>query len=354
MNHLPCEISYEELVAAYYHCRTNKRTSTSALEFEINLEENLDQLYNDLTTGNYIVGPSICFVVTKPRTREIWAAEFRDRIVHHLIYLRLEQYWNNRFSADSCACIPKRGTTYAAERLEKHIRSATNNWTKPVYYLKCDLFNFFASIDKTVLWRIMKPSIKLPWLRSLVKLVLFNDPTKNFQMNSSDYLASLVPMHKRLSNQPKYIGLPIGNLTSQFFANILLNELDQYVKRQLKIKYYIRYVDDCIILADSTKQLSQILAQLSNFVSTLNLKFNQRKCYIHSVNRGVSFVGQTVFPFRRVILKSTMIRSLDLAKTSPKSCTSIAGFFKQAGKYQNLLNKLEEINEIHSLYLCRR
>ena len=137
---------FEHLVAAYLDCRRTKRNSTSALAFEARLERNLCDLHAQLVDGSYRPGRSICFVVTRPKPREVWAADFRDRIVHHLLYNRIAPRFHARFTADSCACIPGRGTLYAARRLEHQVRSVTANWARPAHYLKCDLANFFVSI----------------------------------------------------------------------------------------------------------------------------------------------------------------------------------------------------------------
>lgn len=142
--------SFELLVQAYFSCRRLKRNTASALMFEQDLERNLLDLHGDLVTGAYSPGRSICFVITRPKPREVWAADFRDRIVHHLLYNHISERFYRRFIADSSACIPGRGTLYAAQRLETKIRSQTQNWSKPGFYLKCDLANFFVSIDKRV------------------------------------------------------------------------------------------------------------------------------------------------------------------------------------------------------------
>ena len=119
--------SFEALTKAYFDCRRSKRNSLSALAFESNLERNLITLRDELASGTYTPGQSICFVVTRQKPREVWAADFRDRIVHHLLYNHIANRFYKRFIADSCACIPERGTLYAAERLESKVRSITQN-----------------------------------------------------------------------------------------------------------------------------------------------------------------------------------------------------------------------------------
>lgn len=159
--------SFEALTQAYFDCRRTKRNSNSALAFELDLERNLMQLHTELNNGTWQPGPSICFVVTHPKPREVWAADFRDRIVHHLLYNQVGAGIEATFIADSCACIPGRGTLYAAKRLEAKVRSATQNWSRPCHYLKADLANFFVAIDKRVLDRQLRRLIDEPWWRRL-------------------------------------------------------------------------------------------------------------------------------------------------------------------------------------------
>ncbi|VFT61997.1 reverse transcriptase domain protein [Pseudomonas aeruginosa] len=217
----------------------------------MDLERNLINLHEDLVAGSYRPGRSICFVVTRPKAREVWAAAFRDRIVHHLLYNHIGASIEAKFIADSCACIPERGTLYAAERLEAKVRSVTQNWRRPAHYLKMDLANFFVAIDKRVLTNQLVRLIDEPWWRRLALQVLWHDPRVDYEVRSRRGLFNKVPQHKRLTAQTAHLGLPIGNLSSQFFANIYLNDLDQFVKHQLRAKHYIRYVDDFLLLHDS-------------------------------------------------------------------------------------------------------
>lgn len=300
---------FSDLVQAYYDCRRSKRNSTSALAFEARLERNLSQLHSDLIAGTYRPGRSICFVVTRPKPREVWAADFRDRIVHHLLYNRIGASIEATFIADSCACIPGRGTLYAAKRLEAKIRSASQNWAKPVHYLKLDLANFFVSIDKQILAGQLVARINEPWWRALALQVLWHDPREDYEVRSPRHLFNRVPQHKRLTAQPARLGLPIGNLSSQFFANVYLDALDQFVKHQLRCRHYVRYVDDFVLLHESPQQLNAWLAAINAFLPTLGAKLNPSKTILQPVDRGVDFVGHVIKPWRR----TTRPRSIALA-----------------------------------------
>ncbi len=190
------------MVAAYFDCRQHKRNTASALAFEVDLERNLVALFDELAAGTYRPGPSICFIVTRPKPREVWAAGFRDRIVHHLLYNRVGPRFERSFIADSCACIKGRGTLYAAQRLEAKVRSITRNWSRPAWYLKCDIANFFVSIDKSILAGLLATKIHEPWWRDLAELVLFHDPRPDVILRCEPRELERVPPHKRLGNQP--------------------------------------------------------------------------------------------------------------------------------------------------------
>lgn len=256
------DLSFEDLVDAYFTCRENKRNTRSALAFEENLERNLIDLYHDLVDGSYTIGPSTCFVITRPKPREVWAANFRDRIVHHLLYNRVAPRFYASFIADSCACIPGRGTLYAARRLESKVRSITENWSKLAFYLKCDIANFFVSIDKRRLAAQLDERIHEPWWRALAHKILFHDPRVDVFVQGERERLALIPPHKSLFNQDADHGLPIGNLSSQFFANVYMNALDQHVKHVIGARHYIRYVDDFVLLHESPRWLAAALRHM--------------------------------------------------------------------------------------------
>lgn len=296
---------------AYFDCRRSKRNTDSALNFEIHLERNLIQLRDELIDGTYAPGRSICFVITHPKPREVWAADFRDRIVHHLLYNRVAPRIHASFIADSCACIPGRGTLYAGKRLEAKIRSITENWSKPCFYLKCDLANFFVSIDKRILGKQLARLIPEPWWLALANLILFHDPRQNYELRGRATDLALVPPHKRLTNQTADFGLPIGNLSSQFFANIYLDALDKFVKHDLRCRHYIRYVDDFILLHESSDWLNDAHRRIAEFLpAILGAQLNPKKTIMQPVDRGVDFVGHIIKPWRRTTRPRTVNHAL--------------------------------------------
>lgn len=300
----------EALIAAYVDCRRHKRNSRSALAFEQHAERHLLKLHDQLVGGTYRPGRSICFVVTHPKPREVWAADFRDRVVHHLLYNHIAPRFHARFVADSCACIPGRGTLYAARRLEHQVRSVTQNWRRPAHYLKCDLANFFVAIDKPTLMAQLLAHIDEPWWRWLTELVLMHDPRADVEIRGEAARLKLVPPHKSLFNAPADTGLPIGNLSSQFFANVHLDALDQRVKHRLRAPHYVRYVDDFVLLHEDVQWLRAAHADIDAFLpARLGARLNPRKTILQPVDRGIDFVGHVIKPWRR----TTRLRTVEAA-----------------------------------------
>ena len=330
------DFSFEELVQAYFDCRRTKRNSHTALAFELNLERNLAKLNEELRDGRYTPGRSICFVVTHPKAREVWAADFRDRIVHHLLFNRIAPRFHRSFISDSCACIKGRGTMYAAQRLDGMVRSQTQNWSKPGYYLKADIANFFVTIDKSILAEQITAKVAEPWWLDLANTILWHDPRQNYEFRGSAREIQRVPHHKRLTNQPVHLGLPIGNLSSQFFANVYLNALDQFAKHQLRAKHYVRYVDDFVILSDSKDYLSDCLCKIEAFLpERLHVRLNPKKTILQPIERGIDFVGQIIKPWHTTTRRKTVnhaisqIKRYDMA-SAYKSANSYFGLLRQA------------------------
>ena len=316
---------FHQLVQAYLDCRRTKRNSASALAFEAQAEHHLLQLHHELATGTYQPGQSICFVITHPRPREVWAAEFRDRIVHHLLYNQIAPRFHARFTADSCACIPGRGTLYAAKRLEHQVRSITSNWSQPAHYLKCDLANFFVSIDKAVLLGQLQRKVHEAWWMELAALVLMHDPRSNVRVHGSQAELAKVPPHKSLFNAPDGHGLPIGNLSSQFFANVLLDDLDQFAKHKLHAPHYVRYVDDFVLLHQSPQWLNAARSSIEGKLSELHLQINPRKTVLQPVVRGIDFVGQVIKPWQRSTRRKTLRTAFDRLNDMPAEDLHQAG-----------------------------
>ncbi|MBT9513317.1 MAG: RNA-directed DNA polymerase [Acidovorax sp.] len=338
--------SLEKLVQAYFDCRRHKRTTASALRFEQRLEHNLLVLHEALEDGSYRPGRSICFAISRPRPREVWAASFPDRIVHHLVYNQIADRFHRQFIADSCACIPGRGTLYAARRLEAKVRSQTQNWSQPGFYLKVDLANFFVSIDKRVLWPLLMQQIPERWWRGLTKTVLFHDPRLDFELRGDASTLAKVPEHKRLANAGRYHGLPIGNLSSQFFANVLLNELDQHIKHRIGARHYTRYVDDMVLLHESADWLNDALDGINAFLPSLGLALNPRKTVLQPIHRGIDYVGQVIKPWHRITRRRTVHAAL--ARVSVMDASDL---FASSNSYLGLLRQASHSHHDRALLI---
>lgn len=294
---------------AYLDCRKRKRNTFNSLRFEFFLESKIIDLYLELINKTYKIDKSICFIVMYPKVREIWAADFRDRIVHHLVYNEISEIFYNRFIKDTYSYIPKRGATNALKALRRYAKLVTCDYQKTAYYLKADIENFFVSINKDILYSEIKKYVKEEWLLSLLKQIIYHDNRTNVAVKSSKVLFNLLPKHKSLWFAEDNKGLPIGNLTSQFFSNVYLNVLDQYIKQHWKCKYYCRYVDDFIILDPDPKKLNEIHKDLTRFLKErLDLNLHQHKKSINKVERGIDFVGFTQKPYRVILRQKTIKR----------------------------------------------
>ena len=294
---IPSAISYENLYRAYLDCRQNKRSKPDALRFEINSEENLRNLFEELLERTYHPSSCDCFVSTKPKLREIFASDFKDRIVHHLIVRYLEKIWEPVFIYDSYASRKAKGIHLAAKRLQGFTRKVTNNNTVPAYYMHLDIRSFFMNINKDILFGLIASRCRNPKIIRLAGVVIYQDPTQNFNLKSPESLLSCIPPHKSLFHMPKNKGLPIGNLTSQFFANVYLNGLDQFVKHELKCRFYMRYVDDFVLLDKNRASLVAWKEQIADYLKEkLQLDLNPSRCKIGPVSNGIDFLGYIVRP----------------------------------------------------------
>ena len=289
--------NFQNLYKAYLDCRKHKRKTYHAAKFEINFESELLKLEEELQNHTYQPGRSICFVIEKPSLREVFAATFRDRVVHHLIYNFLEPIFEPKFINQSYACRENKGTHQSLIDLQKYLRQTIQNDCREPYFIHLDIRGFFMSLKKDILLNLIKKQVKNPEFIWLTKIIIFNDPIENFTKKGDRSLFNQIPSHKSLFCVPKNQGLPIGNLTSQFFANIYLNELDQFAKHSLKAKYYLRYVDDFLLLSCHKNELLQWQNKIIPFLEKrLKLELNPQKQILGKTNQGIDWLGYIVKP----------------------------------------------------------
>lgn len=302
-------ISLEEVFKAYYDCRQNKRRTLNALAFEADYERRLIDLWTSINDGTYQPGRSITFIVTKPVKREVFAADFKDRIVHHLIINKLNHLFEEEFIEDSYSCRAGKGTQYGIKRIAKNIYDCSEQYTKDCYILKMDIFSFFMSIDKQLLFKRLETFINEKYqeadkklLVDLVQKIVCTNPQDNCFIKGDIKDWDGLPPSKSLFKVNKSKGLPIGNLTSQIFANFYLNAFDHFVKDVCDVEYYGRYVDDFVIVHPDKEYLLHLKQRMQEFIKKdLLLTLHPRKVYLQHYSKGVKFIGAVIKPGRQYI-----------------------------------------------------
>jgi len=304
-----------DLFQAYFDARKNKRSTANALAFETDYESKLFQLHDDIVNRRYEPGRSVCFIVNRPVKREIFAADFRDRVVHHLIFNYISPVFEKSFINDCYSCRKGKGTHYGIRRVEKFIRSCSQNYRNNCYILKLDIKGYFMSINKNLLYEKLvnylsqqqhKLPVNLSMIQYLISKTIFTDPKNDciIKGNQSDWKG--LPKTKSLFHAKENCGLPIGNLTSQLFANIYLNDFDHYIKEVCKIKYYGRYVDDFVLVHPDKDYLKSLIPHFSGFLqSNLQLTLHPDKIYLQHYSNGIKFLGVVIKPYRTYIAKRT-------------------------------------------------
>lgn len=312
---------------AYFDARRHKRNTESQLAFEMDLESNLVALYEEVKNRTYTPSPAVCFLVHYPVKREIFASQFRDRVIHHLLYNYIAPVFEREMIYDSYSCRKGKGTLFGVERMEHHIRSCTDNYRQQAWVLKLDLKGYFMSIDKKILYELIMQTLEAYWqrpcgsgdgrtwaermdtdtIRFLLRTILFKDPTRNCEIRGDRKGWDDLPPSKSLLKSPPGVGLPIGDLTSQLFSNVYLNRLDNFVKRTLRCKHYGRYVDDFFIIDTSRVRLKSLIPLLRDFLhDELHLTLHPNKIVLQRHTHGVPFLGTCLKPHRNYAVKRTM------------------------------------------------
>lgn len=278
--------SYPSLISSWLEFRNGKKKKSDVTDFVVNLSKNIFDLRDGILSGKYKHGGYKYFRIYEPKARDIHKATVRDRILHHAVYRSLYPYFERFFIHDSYSCRLDKGTHRALFRFNKFAYQENLNHTQTVWILKGDIKKCFASIDHRILKNILNRHVVCPKL-----LRVLGEVIDSFS-----------------SGRPG-IGIPLGNLTSQLFVNIYLNEFDQYVKRELKIKKYIRYADDFVIFSRQKKDLELLIYKLDGFLSEkLNLHLHPDKIFIKTLHSGIDFLGWVHFPKHRLLRQNTKIR----------------------------------------------
>lgn len=291
--------SLEAVFEAYAGCRKHKRNTRQAREFEMDYESRLIYLWQDITAGTYRPGPAKVFIVTKPVKREIFAAQFRDRIVHHLIIHAISPVLERDFIYDSYACRIGKGTHFGIERAAGFIRSCSRNYTRDAWVMKLDIKGFFMAVNRALLYQRLEDYLRrfyhadnLEQLLQLCFLVICQDPTVGCTVCGSKKDWEGLPYDKSLFYSESGCGLPIGSLTSQVFANFYLSPLDHYIKHTLGFRYYGRYVDDMIFVHENKSRLTSAIPLVRAYLADeLRLQLHPKKIYLQPTGHGVTFLG---------------------------------------------------------------
>ncbi|MEK7616277.1 MAG: reverse transcriptase domain-containing protein [Patescibacteria group bacterium] len=288
------------LFLAWREFRRGKRQKPDVQAFEFDLEDNLFELHEQLVSKTYSHQPYESFFVTDPKLRHIHKATVRDRVLHQAVFHVLYPIFDHTFIYDSYSCRIGKGTHIAVNRLKEFCRKASCNNSRNIFALKCDIRKFFDSVDHEILIDLIKQSVVDPDVLWLIKLILDSFPK----------------------------GLPLGNVTSQLFANIYLNELDQFAKHTLKAKYYLRYCDDFVLLNPDQSTLLVIRNFLEN---NLKLQLHPNKIILRTYRQGIDFLGYVVRPYCRTLRTKTKKRIFK--NISEKNLASYLGVLDHCDGY---------------------
>jgi len=289
--------AWENLEWAYRRARKGKRGRAPAADFERRLEDNLVELQTDLVQQTYRPGPYSNFYIHEPKRRLISAAPFRDRVVHHALCNIIEPLFERTFIFDSYANRVGKGTHRALDRAQQFARRYR-------YALQLDIVQFFPSIDHAVLRSALSRVIGDEQVMDLCDVILASGQG----VQSDDYRMVYFPGDDRDAiHRPR--GLPIGNLTSQFWANVCLNHFDHFVKRDLHCRAYLRFVDDFILFDDDKERLNEWFRQIDDYLAGLRLIVHEERAQPRPVTEGLPFLGFTVYPDHRRLKAQNLISS---------------------------------------------
>jgi retron-type reverse transcriptase len=286
--------SFENLLRASYRARQGKRFRPDVAAFHFNLERNLFELQDQLRTKSYAPGPYHAFYIQDPKRRLISATPYRDRIVHHALCQVIEPLFEQGFIYDSYANRVGKGTHKALDRGTYFAR-------RNRYALKCDIEKYFPSIDHKILGGMLKRKIKCRDTLWLIERIIDNS-------NPQEEIVRFFPGDDMFTPYERRRGIPIGNLTSQFFANVYLDGFDHFVKQELRFPAYVRFADDFLVFSDDKKELSILPQRIQERLDGLRIRLHPRKCFVTPVRCGVPFLGWHVYPDRRKIRRPTGVR----------------------------------------------
>ena len=375
-----------DLYVAFEDAARHKHKMSYVVKFERELAENLNALCDDLLTHRYKALPSKCFVVEYPKLREVFAAMFRDRVVHHLYFRYTHQLFERTFIADSYSCIKGRGTLYGVNRLRQQIRQASLNWQERAYAMSLDIRGYFMHISREKLLRIATGSLRkmaahkvgltdevpipsgalltptttwaeirdIDFLLWLTEQIVMLDPMENCIIVGDESDWDGIDHAKCMRFVEKGLALPIGNLTSQLYSNVYMNPFDQFVKRDILCRHYGRYVDDSTMIDPDREWLLAQVPKLREFLADeLGLELHMGKLHIQEIHRGVEFLGTFVKPYRDYVSNKTLerikgrVQQIDLrnGEAANRTICSYLGILNHTASY-NLRREIFDTSDI--------
>ena len=297
-------LTFQELYNAYDLCLKNKKRKYGTYNFT-NEEfcQNLINLLDKLNNRNYIPEASNCYVITEPALREIYAAQFCDRVVQHFYMKEIEDILENELVDGCCSCRKDKGTDYALKLLKNYLMEISRDGKKDSFFLKIDLSGYFMSIDRKQISNKFLNLIKDKYngrhkdlLLYLTPIIFENNPALNCNYKCNDNMRKKVTTRRKMNEESEY-GMAIGNLTAQAASNLNLSEFDRYVVNELGLTKYVRYVDDIVILADNKKVLFDALPLIIEKLKETHQTINRKKTRIDTVYHGVPFLGKMSYPY---------------------------------------------------------
>ena len=357
-------VTYDSLVEAYYDCRVHKSRTNNCIKFTLDVEGNLYDMMQSINNRTYQPKRSICFVVSRPKYREVFAADFADRIIHHYIRLRLEPLIEEEFNDRTFNCRNGKGTLAGVAQLKQDMIECSQNYTKDCYVATIDINSFFMSIPKKLVEELVIKLVNERYvgddkedLLYLCHVVLSHSPENHCIKHSSEAMWNNLPACKSLFTNGEGLGMPIGNLPSQMFANYLLNTVDWAIETDCCIKYHGRYVDDIYLIADTKEQILKAIPIIRARLESLGLKLSPNKFYMQHYSKGIDFTGAIIKPGRVYPLNRTVtsfrhsIHKLNECKTKAQvlkalcSVNSYLGLLRQYDSYAIRTNILQEIDK---------
>lgn len=330
--------SFLEVEESYLDCRKRKRKTKGSLEYELFETENNYKLCNELCNRTYKIEPSDAFIVSKPVCREVFAGQFRDRIVHHLIIRRKEPFFESEFIQDTYSCRKDKGTLYGVKRMYEQYKVATNNFTKRVWIVEGDFKSFFMLINKGILFEKLQPAITNDWERWIIHKMVYNRP-QDYCIRKQPICAwDPLPDHKSLFFND---GIPIGNLTSQIFANYYVSDFDKWVLNKWHPLGYGRYVDDFRVIFGTHEECLLFIEDARIKLLEIDVILHPNKIRIISSERGFNFIGAIIKPHRIYTSNRTICQfSESIYKFLPKCCPeNLQNFVASTNSYLGYLSQ---------------